>query len=379
MGNKQRLFIVTILIAFASPAFAQREGGGGIPGVRGIVKSLDTKAGMITITSGGGRESAPTEKTYTLAKNVEVCVAAGGGFRAGAFFKEAKLADLTAGANVGLILTADQKTIDSIIVEEPTIRGVVKMVDVQKKTLTIATTSGGGRERAAAETETTYAVTPDTEIAVDDGRGRRFSIHEGKLEDLAQGAHVTVKLSLDKKSVTSILAEGATISGVVKDVNPAKKTITVTTRPARGDDGGEERVLTVAREALVLIDDGKGRRLSIKEAKLADVPVGAMIVAKLSTDQAFVMMMKAEGPTVTGILKSVDVDKGAITIAIPKSRTEFDEMTYILIKGGRVNIDGNDAKLADLKVGDNGPFVQVRLGLDQKTAQSVISRQPGSR
>ena len=81
----------------------------------------------------------------------------------------------------------------------------------------------------------------------------------------------------------------------------------------------------------------------------------------------------------SGILKGIDADKGIITIAIAKSRTEVDEKSYTLIKGGRVNIDGNNATLADLKVGDNGPLIQLRLGLDQKTAQSVISRQPGMR
>ena len=155
--------------------------------------------------------------------------------------------------------------------------------------------------------------------------------------------------------------------------------MTVTTQPGRGGDGGDERNLIVAKEALILVDDGKGRRLSVKEGKLTDVPVGALVTARLAADQSFVMTMKAEGPTLTGILKAVDADKGAITIAIPKNREEFDEKTFTLIKDGRVNIDGNDAKLADLKVGENGPIIQLRLGLDQKTAQSVISRQPGMR
>ena len=343
------------------------------------MKAVDVKEGTITLTTGGGRETAPTEKTYALAKNVEVGVPAGGGFRGGALFKQAKLADLAPGTAVGVSLSADQKTVETIVAEEPTVRGNIKAVDAQKKTLTIATISGGGREQPAAEVESTFAVTADTEIAIDDGRGRRFSVHEGKLEDLSQGALVTLRLSLDKKIVTSILAEGATVIGVIKEIDSVKRTMTVTSGAGRGGEAGDERVLTIARDALILIDAGGGRLLSVKEGKFADVPAGAMVVAKLAADQSFVMMLRAEGPTVSGILKAVDVEKGAITIAIPKNRTEFDEKTYILVKGGRVNIDGNNAKLADLKVGEDGPMIQLRLALDQKTAQSVISRQPGSR
>ncbi len=377
---KRPLIVGVVILAIAAPAFAQRDGGGQ-PNIRGVVKAVDAKAGTITLASGGGRETAPDEKTYSLAKNVEVCINTAGfaGFRGGAFFKEAKLADVTTGTTVGLVLTADQKLVDAIIAEEAVVRGILKSVDAQKKTLSVGMIVSGGREQPAGENVATYTVNADTEIAIDDGRGRRFSIQEGKLEDLAQGATVTLRLTLDKKNVTSVLAEGATVFGVLKEIDPAKRSMTVTTRSGRGDDAGEERVLSVSRDALVLVDDGKGRRLSVKEGKLADVPVGAIVMARLSADQGFVMMLKAEGPTVSGILKSLDTDKHAITIAIAKSREEVEEKTYLLSKDGRINIDGKDATFADLKVGENGPLIQLRLALDQKTAQSVISRQPERR
>ena len=132
--------------------------------------------------------------------------------------------------------------------------------------------------------------------------------------------------------------------------------------PGRGDDAGDERLLAVAKEAVILVDDGKGRRLSVKEGKLDEVPVGAAVVIKMAADQSFIMSLKAEGPTLTGMLKALDADKGAITIAFPRGRGEpEEEKTLTVAKDASVNIDGKDAKFADLKVGDNGPVVQLRL------------------
>jgi len=255
------------------------------------------------------------------------------------------------------------------------VRGILKAVDAKKRSLTISTSLG----REPADDEKTFQAADDAEVAIDDGRGRRFSIHEGKLEDLTQGAIVTLRLSLDKTRVHSILAEGAIVHGTVKEVDAKKRSLVLVVRPARGEDAGEERTVTVAKEAVVRIDDGKGRRLSVKEGKLADVPIGAAVTAKLSVDQNFVMMLKADGPMLAGLLKGVDADKGTITIGIPKSRTEFDEKTLPLANDAVVTLDGNAAKLADLKVGDDGPFIQLRLSLDQKTVQNLTARQPGSR
>src|SRR5262249_27460116 len=153
-----------------------------------------------------------------------------------------------------------------------------------------------------------------------DGRGGRFSIKEGRLTDLAQGALVSARLSINLKQVESLLAEGPSYSGTVKALDPAKKTLTLVVRPPRGDNAGEERLLMVSSDAVVLLDDGKGRRLSLKHGKLGDVPTGAAATVKLSVDQSFVMFLRAEGPTLTGQLKAVDPNKAAIIITIPKGR-----------------------------------------------------------
>jgi hypothetical protein len=51
------------------------------------------------------------------------------------------------------------------------------------------------------------------------------------------------------------------------------------------------------------------------------------------------------------------------------------EKTLPLAQGARILLAGNEAKLADLKITDDGPFVMVRLTLDQKSVQAVTVNQ----
>src|SRR5262245_8357773 len=173
-------------------ANAQRDPGRG--GARGTIKAVDAGKATITVTFGGGRDTPPAEKTFALAKDVEVCVASS---RRPGLFNETKLADLTVGTVVGLSLSADKKVVEGIVAEEPTVRGLVKTVDAKKNTLTLSIQAG--REPAAEEKS--YVLAADAEVVVDDGRGRRHSLREGKLKDLTEGAIVTVRLSLDKKQI----------------------------------------------------------------------------------------------------------------------------------------------------------------------------------
>src|SRR5439155_22139802 len=109
--------------------------------------------------------------------------------------------------------------------------------------------------------------------------------------ELATGALVTARLSVDRKQIQFVLAEGPSYRGTIKALDAAKRTLTLLVRPPRGDDTGEEHTLTVASDAVVLIDDGKGRRLSLKAVKLADVPAGSAAALKLSADQSAVTML----------------------------------------------------------------------------------------
>jgi RNA polymerase sigma factor (sigma-70 family) len=343
--------------------------------VRGLVKSVDVKAATISVTIGGGRGADPVDKTYALAKDVEVAVGSSGGARfsgATGLLKEGKLADLTEGLGVSLLLSADQKTVESILAEEPTVHGLLKAVDAKQNKLTISSPKRG---RDADAEEHTYSVAANAEIALDNGRGLRHSLREGQLGDLSAGAIVTLRLSLDRQQVLGVLAEGATLSGLLKAIDPDKRTLTVTSGAGRGE-AVEEQTVTIARDALVVVDDGKGRLLSRKEARLADVPVGAAVALKFSADQTVVMAVRAEGATLFGVLKGVDPAKETITISMPRGRGEdADEKTVVVVRDARITLDGKEVKLADLKAGDTPPHIHLRLTLDQKAAQSVTAGQ----
>src|SRR5688572_25615737 len=115
--------LAAVLLVGVTDSFAQPPGRGEPrPEARGVVKPVDAKAGTITATAGEGRQDA-MEKTYALAKEVEVVHGDFSSGRRGAF-KEAKLADLIAGTTVNLSLSADKKTVESIMAEGPLARGV---------------------------------------------------------------------------------------------------------------------------------------------------------------------------------------------------------------------------------------------------------------
>jgi hypothetical protein len=135
----------------------------------------------------------------------------------------------------------------------------------------------------------------------------------------------------------------------------------------------EDRTLEVANEAVTLIDDGKGRRLSVKEVKLADVPVGSSVSLKLSVNQQSVMQLRAEGRRLPGLLKTVDPAKGTITVATFVARGENpEEKTYTVAKDARIMFEGNLVKLADIKIDGDGSPAQLQLSLDQNNVQSIV-------
>src|SRR5262249_39626760 len=162
------------------------------------------------------------------------------------------------------------------------------------------------------------------------------------------GSIVVLSLSVDQKAVQGVFAEGPTLNGVVKAVNPGASSITVASPAGRGGDA-EEKTFEVAKNAVILLDDGKGRRFSLKAGKLTDVPVGSVVSVRLSADQKQVGTLRAEGASVGGRVKSVDATKNIIIIEVFLRRGENpEEKTFEVAKGARIMIDGNEAKLADV-------------------------------
>jgi hypothetical protein len=340
--------------------------------LRGTVKTIDANAGTITVATGDGRQSA-NEKSYYLAKDVEVALSDGGTRRALFLFKEGKLSDLVTGTIVNLTLSADQTKVDSILAEGPSLRGVLKGVNIDQKTLTVTVPM----QRDQEPEERTLAIASGAEVVVDDGRGRRLSLKEAKLSDLVPGTFLQLALSVDQKQVLSVQAEGPSLQGTVQSLNPDKNEITLTMFPRRGGEEPAERTVVLAEDALVLLDDGRGRRLSIKEGKLSEIPIGSSASVRLTADQKRATVVRAEGPVLQALIRAIDPNAGTVTIAQRAGRGENPEEKQLsLAKDVRVVIQGNEAKLTDVKIADNGPFAMLRLSLDQKSVQSLFVSQP---
>src|SRR5207249_11948916 len=107
------------------------------------------------------------------------------------------------------------------------------------------------------------------------GGGRRGggAFKEAKLADLPAGTSVALTRSADQTTAEAVVAEGPMVRGVLKSVDAAKKTFTVTLGAGRGGRGGEpsaeeDKTYSIAPGAEIGLDDGRGRRFSIREVQI---------------------------------------------------------------------------------------------------------------
>jgi hypothetical protein len=142
------------------------------PRVSGKLESVDAGQSSV-IVSTFSRADGRSEKTYEVAKDAKILQHG----------KEAKLGDLKKGNQIALTLSADQKTVVSIIVGTPPTSAPLKSVDAGQNTITVII--GGGRRE---KQDKTYQVAKDAKIIID---GK-----EAKLTDLKEGA--VLRLSVDE-------------------------------------------------------------------------------------------------------------------------------------------------------------------------------------
>jgi RNA polymerase sigma factor (sigma-70 family) len=147
----------------------------------GVVKAVDADKSTLTLTI-QERGKGATEQTLALAKDLKVVLDDGTAI---------KLADVAAGMAVGVKLSDDKKSVSLIRINRPVEGGQVKAVDADKKTITLA---GRGEDRK-------FSVAADAKITI---RGK-----EGKLADVKEGMPVSLRLSLDRKTVLSIQVANA--------------------------------------------------------------------------------------------------------------------------------------------------------------------------
>jgi RNA polymerase sigma factor (sigma-70 family) len=249
------------------------------------------------------------------------------------------------------------------------VSGAVKAVDVPHNTVTL-------HPRKEHPEPQTFTVAAGVKVLLGDGTGDKLGFVEGKLADLSEGAPVILRLSEDQK-VVRIWVEGPTIEGTLKAANAANGTITVTVALVKGEPA-TDKTFAVASNASVFIDDGQAPNKSQpkKQPGLADLPTDAVVSLKLSADRKVVGSIRAEGQSVTGVVKAVAGGKNTITLTISTKGAPDEERTFQVAKAVQVFIDdGKKVKakpaaaprLADVPVGAQAT---LRLALD---GQSVVA------
>jgi hypothetical protein len=147
------------------------------PTVRALIRSVDSAKNSLTATIVEREGETIGDRTLEVAPNVEIAIDG----------RASKLADLPAGSNVWLVMSADRKTVLGVRAEGPMQRGRVKAVDAGKNTITLA---------AGDETpEQTLQLGPDTRVQI----GER----PAKLDDVKP---VQRRLTIDRKTVIAVIA-----------------------------------------------------------------------------------------------------------------------------------------------------------------------------
>jgi hypothetical protein len=331
--------------------------------VRGLVKAVD--ASQKTIVVHHSKEFAG-EKSFTLAGDAKVLLDDGTGERAR--IQEGKLADLAEGISVTLRLSADKK-VSELRAEGPIIQGTLKSVDAaaHRITATVALMKG------EPATDTTFDVAKNAKLFIDDAQvtDKSKPAKQPGLADLPANAVVFLKLAADRKVVGSIRAEGQSVTGLVKAVESAKNTITVTISTKGQPD--VDRTFPVAKVVQMSIDDGKPKdKTKPAEARrIADLPTGAQATLRLSLDGLSVVAIRAEGGDIHGTVKAVDAAKNTLTLHDKLQ----GEKTYGVTKDAGVYLDGKREvkRLADVPV---EAVVDLKLLVDQKTAREIRASGP---
>ena len=245
------------------------------------VSEIDPAAGTITahLPSESGKKSPPT--TLKLEKDVPVELA---GIVKGDAPTPGKLADVTPGTSVSLQLSSDKTTVTHILVQGEHLNGTVKAVDAAAKTITVE------KKDKSGATERTAAVHADARIFfAGSGKSKSEAPPSAQLSDVKVGARVSVSISADHKSIIGITIEGKTVSGSVSNVDPAKHTITIS---SKGEGGLTEDTFTIAPSTAIYVDvEGQKRT---ETATLAEVGVGMNVNLLMSPqDPKSVMSLHA--------------------------------------------------------------------------------------
>ena len=315
--------------------------------VHGVLKSEDAVKNTITLTIPGAKNQSAEDKTFDVSADAKIVIDNS---------KVVKLADLPLGVQINLSMGKDQK-VAGISAVGPSVSGHLKAVDATKNTITVAVNSG---MKGVPPEDKTFDVAKDARISIDKTKEPKA------LSDLTQGNPVSLTLSVDQKSAIAIFSktpqpESSNVRGEVTAVDAAKDSLTLTLPKGKGAPG-ETQSFTIPKEAKILIDLDQA-------AKLGDLKNGAIVTVDMSPEGKIVSV-KAVGPTVPGVLKSVDGTKNVLTATVnPTKNSPGEDKDYTLAKEAKIWMGKGQA----VKLGDLNPGVRVNLmmSMDQKSVIGV--------
>jgi RNA polymerase sigma factor (sigma-70 family) len=168
---------------------------------------------------------------------------------------------------------------------------------------------------------------------------------------------------------------GPSIQAHVKTVDVAGNGIVVTT--SEKEKKGVEKAFSLAKDAKVILNDGRTKGDPGKEGKLADLAEGTGVVLQLSADQKTVLGITVGPASLHTYVKAVDLASNTITVAYKDSKGTPEEKTLLLDKNAKVLLnDGlvkgfkdQEGKLSDLTEGTRA--VLKVSALDQKTVLEI--------
>ncbi len=227
------------------------------PLVAGILKTADADKGVITLIL-RSKGADDQERTVMTAKGARVLIEG----------NEAKLQDLAVDMLVTLKLAGDQKVAGMVLAQWPSVQGILRGVDADKRTIALATP-----KKFDPDGETSYPVAKDVKVQL---YGR-----DAALKDLPKDTPVVVKLMGSKKEVASIQATGPMVSGLLKSVDAKTNSVTLLIA-ARKNLPAEEKTFSVVKDAKVEI-------ATDKFGKLTDLDKDRQVILWLSLDQSAVV------------------------------------------------------------------------------------------
>jgi len=234
-------------------------------------------------------------------------------------------------------------------------KGIIVAVDAASNRLTVQTEEDGFKLEVELASTTTLEV---AKRAV-------------KLAELRNGMECKVQFQGDAKVPFKIVASWPTAEAVLKSLDVAKRTATISFDSEKGID--VEVQLPLYPDAEVTFD---GIR-----AGLEDVPTGRKIKLELGADKKTIagIHVMAEDGDVPAHLVSVEAGAKGIVVSLNVSNEKAERkvtLGFAMADSVKIRILGKDASAGDLK--PNMPVV-IRLNADRRTVTHILAGSPEER